>query len=116
MVANPSSIIYPLSSMIIDFHNHYYPPEYLAALKSGDSVVRVTENAAGNPVIHYPGDFNTAVPGHRDIVFREKDVTGAGVDLQVITLTTPGTHVESPARAVALARLVNDAFATVVKE
>jgi len=102
--------------MIIDFHNHFYPPEYLAALKGGDSVVRVTEDAAGNPVIHYPGDYNVAVPGHRDIVFREKDVTAAGVDLQVITLTTPGTHVESPARAVALARLVNDAFATVVRE
>src|SRR6185436_5286441 len=84
--------------VIVDFHNHFYPPEYIKALRDADSAVRVTDDAAGNPVIHYPGDFNVAVPGHRDIDFREKDVTGAGVDLQVITLTTPGTHVESPAR------------------
>jgi aminocarboxymuconate-semialdehyde decarboxylase len=36
--------------------------------------------------------------------------------MQVITLTTPGTHIEEPARAAALARLVNDAFARVVAE
>jgi len=33
----------------------------------------------------------------------------------VITLTTPGTHVETPATAVRLASLVNDAFAEVVR-
>jgi aminocarboxymuconate-semialdehyde decarboxylase len=38
------------------------------------------------------------------------------VDTQIISLTTPGTHVESPARAVKLARLVNDAFASIVRE
>lgn len=102
--------------MIIDFHNHFYPPEYLEALEEGPSNVRITRDEAGNPVVHYPGDYNVAVPGHRDIVFREKDVTGMGVDLQVITLTTPGTHVEEPARAAELARLVNDAFRVVVKE
>src|SRR5205823_1599662 len=38
------------------------------------------------------------------------------VDTQVITFTTPGTHVEPPDRAVRFARMVNDAFATVVRE
>jgi aminocarboxymuconate-semialdehyde decarboxylase len=32
------------------------------------------------------------------------------VDTQVVTLTTPGTHVEEPAQAVRLASLVNDEF------
>ncbi len=36
------------------------------------------------------------------------------VDRQIVTLTTPGTHVETPARAADLAKLVNDAFAEVV--
>jgi aminocarboxymuconate-semialdehyde decarboxylase len=39
-----------------------------------------------------------------------------GVDTQVITLTTPGTHVESPAYAATLATLVNDAFAAIIAE
>jgi aminocarboxymuconate-semialdehyde decarboxylase len=100
---------------VIDFHNHFYPPAYLDALRGGDSTVRVTEDAQGNPLLHYPGDYNVAVRGHRDIAFRADDVARAGIDTQVLTLTTPGTHVERPDRAVALARLVNDAFAVIVR-
>lgn len=102
--------------MLIDFHNHFYPPEYLDALRSGDSAVRVTDDANGNPCLHYPGDYNVAVRGHRDIAYRQEVLDREGVDRQVITLTTPGTHVEQPDTAVRLARLVNDAFARVIAE
>src|SRR6516165_4696530 len=50
----------------------------------------------------------------RDIDFRAEVLKRAGVDMQVITLTSPGTHVEEPVRAAELARLVNDAFAAIV--
>ena len=101
---------------IVDFHNHYYPPAYLEALRSGSSVVEVSVDSDGNPRIYYPGDYNICVPGHRDIDYREQVLKDAGVDTQVLTLTTPGTHVESPATAARFAALVNDAFATVVHE
>jgi len=102
--------------MIIDVHNHFYPPEYLDALRSGDSVVRVTLDSEGNPCVHYPGDYNVAVRGHRDIAYRAEVLEREGVDTQIISLTTPGTHVEEPHRAVRLARLVNDAFGAIVRE
>src|SRR5437879_1181395 len=98
---------------IIDFHNHFYPPAYLDALRSGSSAVQVTIDEDGNPRIYYPGDYNVAVPGHRDIDYREQVLIEHGVDTQVITLTTPGTHVEAPATAVRFASLVNDAFADI---
>ena len=69
----------------------------------------------GNPRIYYPGDYNICVPGHRDIDYREQVLIEHGVDTQVITLTTPGTHVETPETAVRFAALVNDAFAEVVR-
>ena len=53
----------------------------------------------GNPLLHYPGDYNIAVPGHRDIAYRATVLEKAGIDRQVITFTTPGTHIEEPARA-----------------
>jgi aminocarboxymuconate-semialdehyde decarboxylase len=99
---------------VIDFHNHYYPPAYLDALRTGSSTVKVTIDDEGNPCLHYPGDYNVAVPGHRDIDYRERVLIEHHVDTQVITLTTPGTHVESEEAAVRLARLVNDAFAGVI--
>jgi aminocarboxymuconate-semialdehyde decarboxylase len=54
------------------------------------------------------------VPGHRDIAYRETVLDEHGVDKQVLTFTTPGTQVETPDRAVHLARLVNDALADIV--
>src|SRR5688572_19060060 len=101
---------------IVDVHNHFYPPEYLDALRSGKSVVRVTVDSSGNPHIHYPGDYNVAVAGHRDIAYRQGVLEKEGVDTQVITLTTPGTHVESPEYAWKLSSLVNDAFAKIIAE
>ena len=101
---------------IIDVHNHFYPPEYLAALKSKQSVVKVTTDKDGNPHIHYPGDYNVAVAGHRDIAYRQSVLEKEGVDTQVISLTTPGTHVEKAAYAARLASLVNDAFAKIIAE
>src|SRR5436190_2220576 len=95
---------------IIDFHNHYYPPKYIDALRSGRSSVRVTTDADGNPVIHYPGDYNVAVRGHRDLTYRARVLDEHGVTMQVLSLTTPGTHVESPQIAAELASLVNDEF------
>ncbi len=101
---------------IVDVHNHFYPPEYIDALRSGDSAVTVKMDSDGNPEIHYPGDYNVAVPGHRDIAYRQSVLEREGVDTQIITLTTPGTHVETPARAARLASMVNDAFAKVISE
>jgi aminocarboxymuconate-semialdehyde decarboxylase len=103
---------------IVDFHNHFYPPEYVSALiaAGAGSPVKVTHDEDGNPCVHYPGDYNILVPGHRDIEYRQRVLDEHGVATQVLTFTTPGVHVESPARATEWARLVNDSFARIVRE
>ena len=101
---------------VIDFHNHFYPPEYLEAIQSGPSNVKVTHDEDGNPLVHYPGDYNILVPGHRDIAYRAGILARAGVTRQILSFTTPGVHVESPERSVELARLVNNSLAAIVRE
>lgn len=101
---------------IVDVHNHYYPPEYLSLLRASSSPVKVTDDAEGNPLVHYPGDYNIIVQGHRDIDYRQSMLERSGVDLQVITFTTPGVHIEQPEVAVAWARKINDAMATIARE
>ena len=83
---------------------------------SSRSKVKVARDADGNPCVHYPGDYNILVPGHRDIDYRQRVLEDQGVTTQVLSFTTPGVHVESPAVAVEWARLVNDAFAQIVRE
>lgn len=101
---------------VIDFHNHFYPPEYLDALGPTGSTLRITHDDQGNPIVHYPGDYNVMVPGHRHIAYRQSVLDQEGVDTQVITLTTPGTHVDPPEVAVKLAAITNDAFARIRAE
>jgi len=87
-----------------------YPPAYLDACRSGSSAVEVSIDEDGNPRIYYPGDYNIAVPGHRDIDYREQVLIETGVDTQVLTLTT--RHARGGARhRRPLRRLVNDCFA-----
>ena len=101
---------------IVDFHNHYYPPEYIKELQRGPSAIEVTFDEQSNPVLHSPGDANIIVPGHRDIDFRQHVLDDAGVDMQILTFTAPGTLVETPDRAARLATMVNDALAQIVSE
>jgi aminocarboxymuconate-semialdehyde decarboxylase len=101
---------------IIDFHNHFYPPEYVKKLEISPGNIKVTYDDDGNPLLHYPGDYNILVPGHRDIDYRAQVLEDAGINKQIITFTTPGTHIESPQRSVELAQMVNDSFARVVRE
>jgi len=101
---------------IIDFHNHYYPPEYLEAIQTGPSNIKVTFDADNNPLLHYPGDYNIIVPAHRDIDFRAAVLEKTGIDKQILTFTTPGTHIESSERSVELARIVNDSLAKIMRE
>src|SRR3990172_7118725 len=98
--------------MILDFHDHYYPPPYLEAIRSGGSHFRVTHDDFSNPVLHSPGDYNVLVPGHRDLDFRTRVLDEEGVDMQVLSFTAPGTSIETPDRAVELCRVINDAFAS----
>lgn len=101
---------------VVDFHNHFYPPEYVDALRTSASVVKVTYDDDGNPCVHYPGDYNILVPGHRDIEYRREAIEKHGVTTQVLSFTTPGVHVEPPEVAARLAREINDAFARIARK
>ncbi len=101
--------------MIIDVHNHYYPPTFIEALRSGTSALNVKDDADGNPVLYSPGDANIAVRGHRDIEYRTTVLQREGIDRQLISLTCPGTLLEAPARSALLASLVNDALAEIMR-
>jgi aminocarboxymuconate-semialdehyde decarboxylase len=100
---------------VIDFHNHFYPPDYLVAVERGPSNLKVTHDDEGNPVLHYLGDYNVVVPGHRDIAFRDEVMERTGITRQVLSFTAPGTLIETQEQSVRFARMVNDGFASIMQ-
>ena len=96
---------------IIDFHNHYYPPAYLDALRRARATSGSRSTRKGIRCSTIPATTTSPCAGHRDIAYRETVLDEHGIDTQLITLTSPGTQIESPERAADLAKLVNDALA-----
>lgn len=102
--------------MIIDFHNHFYPGAYIDELKREKGYASVSTDPQGRLLIHYTGDYNVVVGPHIDIEHRLRDMDRNGIDMQVLTLTTPGVEREAPERGVKLARLTNDGFAEIIDD
>jgi predicted TIM-barrel fold metal-dependent hydrolase len=100
----------------IDFHNHFYPRAYLEELGRGGGYAKVGRDAQGRLLIHYEGDYNVIVGPHIDLAARLEDMNRCGIDMQVLTLTTPSVERETPKRGIKLAELANDGFGEIVNK
>jgi aminocarboxymuconate-semialdehyde decarboxylase len=102
--------------MNIDFHNHFYPKAYIDELSKGGGYARVERDEHGRLLVHYEGDYNIVVGPHIDIDARLKAMDRCGVDMHVLTLTTPAVERETPERGMKLAQLANDGFSEIIEE
>ena len=102
--------------MIIDFHNHFYPEGYVRELNSGDGYARVSTDGQGREIIEYTGDYNVVVGPHIRLEERLEAMAKYGIDLEVLSLTTPGVEREVPARGIKLAKTANDGFAKICEK
>jgi len=102
--------------LIIDFHNHFYPGAYIDELKREEGYASVSKDEQGRLLIHYVGDYNIVVGPHVNLEDRLEAMDRYDVDMQVLTLTTPGVEREAPARGIKLARLTNDGFGEIVEK
>jgi predicted TIM-barrel fold metal-dependent hydrolase len=105
-----------LTQLNIDFHNHFYPRAYLDELKRERGYASLRTDREGRLLMEYLGDYNVVVGGHVNLEDRLKDMGRCGVDMQVITLTTPGVERETPERGERLARLTNDAYGDITEK
>lgn len=71
--------------------------------------------ARGEVLLKYSGDYNVVVGGHVSLEERVRAMAKCGVDMQVLTLTTPGVDSEEPELGLRLARLTNDAYGEITE-
>jgi aminocarboxymuconate-semialdehyde decarboxylase len=103
--------------MKIDFHNHFYPTEYLRKLEEWGRRYEFTHDAEGLKIVKEKGArFLGITPQMEDPAKRIEDMDRIGVDLQVLTLSTPNVYFSTRKRNLYLARLVNDYFAGICQK
>ena len=80
------------NSVCLAYHwrhaHHRFPQSLLSAeLHEGAAVGpeqrQGHDRRDGNPNLHYPGDYNVAVRGHRDLAYRQEVLDEHGVTMQV---------------------------------
>jgi aminocarboxymuconate-semialdehyde decarboxylase len=101
---------------VIDFHNHFYPKGYFDELKKGNGYASIKTDSNGQLMAKYAGDYNVVVGPHINIEERLHDMKKYGIDMQVLTLTTPGVERENVERGTRLAKITNDEFGDIVEK
>lgn len=101
---------------VVDFHNHFYPSGYVNELKNGKGYASITKDASGQLIAQYSGDYNIVVGPHIVLEDRLRDMKRYGIDLQVLTLTTPGVERETVKRGTKLARISNDEYGDIIEK
>jgi len=98
---------------IIDVHNHLYPVEWMEYLEGRKGSLTMTRTGPTNMVFSYEGMRLATVsrPGHYDPEARIVDLDAYGIDVQMVSLTTPSVELINASEGVAWARKVNDSLA-----
>jgi len=103
--------------MIIDVHTHMLNQAYLGLLKKHGGGYRLKKVLGGQTGIVKDGaPFMTLMPGMFDYEVRIKAMDAAGVDMAIVTLTSPNVYWGSPKVSLQAARLVNEDMSRRQKE
>ena len=98
--------------MKIDFHNHFYPPDYLKRLEQWGRRYEFVQDPTGLKIVKEKGArFLGITSQHVSVEQRIADMDRIGIDIQVLTLTTPNVYFSTRKRNLHLAKMSNDFFA-----
>lgn len=98
---------------VIDVHTHMLDRAYLALLgERGSPKYESGHDSAGNPTIRMWGaPFFTLTDAMLDYDMRIKDMDAAGVDVAIVSLTTPNAYFGDAETSLRAAQIVNDSMA-----
>jgi aminocarboxymuconate-semialdehyde decarboxylase len=102
----------------IDVHNHLYPREWMDYLEKRTGSPRM-ERTGLTSMIFYSGDIPLAHvnrAGHYDPEARIEDMDKHGIDIQILSLTTPSVELVPANEGVIWARRINDYLASVCQK
>jgi aminocarboxymuconate-semialdehyde decarboxylase len=104
--------------MKIDVHTHYYPEAYFDLIREHPfSEFSFDRDPTGRTIIKYRGArFFGITPPMTDVAKRLEDMNRVGIDVEVISLSTPNVFFADERSQPKVARIVNDAYAELVSK
>jgi len=101
--------------MKIDLHTHYYPEIFFQMLRDTPSEFSFAKDPTGRTIITHRGArfFGVTAP-MSDPNKRLEDMDRVGIDVEVISLSTPNIFFADETRQPDVARALNDAYAELI--
>jgi aminocarboxymuconate-semialdehyde decarboxylase len=98
-----------------DLHTHYYPEAYFRLIEEVGGDFSFAKSPTGQTIIRFRGSrfFGITAP-MTDPAKRLEDMDRVGIDVEVLSLSTPNVYFAPPARQAEVARLANDAYAELI--
>ena len=98
--------------MRFDVHTHHYPSAYFALIERAGGDFSFATDPSGQRIIRYRGSrFFGVTPPMTDPALRLTDMDGAGIDVAILSLSTPNVFFAEGTSQAPVARMVNDAYA-----
>lgn len=99
----------------LDLHTHYYPPIYFDKIRELPSEFSFDKSPSGQTIITYRGArFFGVTPAMTDVAKRIEDMDRVGIDVEVVSLSTPNVFFADAEHQPEIARIVNDAYADLI--
>ena len=101
--------------MKFDLHTHFYTQEFFQAVKDLPSEFSFDKSSTGQTIITYRGArFFGVTPAMTDVSKRLEDMDRVGIDVEVVSLSTPNVFFTSAEHQPAVARMMNDSYADLI--
>lgn len=98
-----------------DLHTHFYTNEFFQAVRDLPSDFSFDKSSTGQTIITYRGArFFGVTPPMTDVSQRIEDMDRVGIDVEVVSLSTPNVFFTTAEHQPAIARMMNDAYAQLI--
>lgn len=101
--------------MRFDLHTHYYPPTYFDLIRRTPGDFSFGEDPGGRTIIRYRGSrFFGVTPAMTEPARRLEEMDRVGIDVEVLSVSTPNVFFADGPGQIEVARHVNDAYAELI--
>ena len=98
-----------------DLHTHFYTQQYFDRIRELPSEFSFDQSPTGQTIITFRGArFFGVTPAMTDVEQRIEDMDRHGIDVEVVSLSTPNVFFTDGEHQPEVARLINDAYAGLI--
>jgi aminocarboxymuconate-semialdehyde decarboxylase len=106
-----------VNTLKLDLHTHFYTDAFFQTIRDLPSEFSFGTSSSGQTIITYRGArFFGVTPAMTDVSKRIEDMDRVGIDVEVVSLSTPNVFFTGAQHQPAVARMINDSYAELIAQ